>query len=117
MNWGKIFSFSSGGEASVSIVDLGCGFGGFTRRLGEMSTGDLVLGLEIRGKVAEIAAKRLSATDLLNAAVIQTNAMKFFTNHFERNSLDKIFLCFADPHFKASQRKRRVVKLHFLFQI
>ena len=41
--------------------------------------------------------------------VIRTNVMKCITNYFERASLEKLFFCFADPHFKAKNHRRRVI--------
>ena len=47
-------------------------------------------------------------------AVIRTNAMKCITNYFPKASLEKIFFCFADPHFKAKNHRRRVINRNSL---
>jgi len=44
-----------------------------------------------------------------HVGVIRTNVMKCITNYFERGSLEKLFFCFADPHFKAKNHRRRVI--------
>lgn len=65
---------------------------------------------------------RLSLTQLTlaslfqygNASVLQTNAMKYLPNYFEKGQLKKIFFCFPDPHFKAKNHRRRIITLVLL---
>lgn len=49
-----------------------------------------------------------------NAAVLRTNSMKYFGNYFSRASLNKIFICFPDPHFKRKNHPRRIVSKRLL---
>jgi tRNA (guanine-N7-)-methyltransferase len=44
-----------------------------------------------------------------NIACLRANTMKFLPNFFHKAQLDKIFLCFPDPHFKARKHKARIV--------
>lgn len=44
-----------------------------------------------------------------HVGVIRTNAMKCITNYFFKASLEKVFFCFADPHFKNKNHRRRVI--------
>lgn len=49
-----------------------------------------------------------------NISVIQTNAMKFFVHYFPKSSLDCMFFCFPDPHFKPSLHRRRIISVGLL---
>jgi tRNA (guanine-N7-)-methyltransferase len=41
-----------------------------------------------------------------NISVLRTNIMKYAANYFRRGQLEKIFILFADPHFKAKNFRR-----------
>jgi len=82
---------------------------------------ELILGLEIRDKVANFAGEKINSlrnnsgqTECLNIGVLRTNAMKSLQNYFKKDSLDKIFFCFADPHFKKSNHRKRIVNTALL---
>ena len=44
-----------------------------------------------------------------NIGIIRTNAMKCIMNYFPKETLSKMFFCFADPHFKVRLRQRECV--------
>ena len=44
-----------------------------------------------------------------NCSVLRTNSMKFLPNYLERASIDKLFFCFPDPHFKRKNHPRRII--------
>ena len=44
-----------------------------------------------------------------NAACLRTNCMRYLPNFFAKESLEKIFFCFPDPHFKTKNHRRRIV--------
>ncbi|KAL4419590.1 hypothetical protein ABPG77_004839 [Micractinium sp. CCAP 211/92] len=106
------------GEAppQVEFADVGCGFGGLTVRLAEAYPDKLVMGMELRDKVTEYVKERILALrkqqlgKYQNASVVRTNAMKFLTNYFRKGQLTKLFFLFADPHFKASNHRRRIIQ-------
>lgn len=66
------------------------------------------IGIEIREKVASYVDQRIKALraenkdkeHFQNIAVVRTNAMKCIANFFAKGALEKLFFCFADPHFK-----------------
>ena len=96
----------------VEFADVGCGFGGLTIALGEKFPNILTLGLEIRGKPCDYVRERIlklressagKEYSYNNVAVMQTNAMKFLPNIFQKAQLTKIFFLFPDPHFKKIQ--------------
>ena len=76
----------------------------------------LILGMEIRDKVTEFVVEKINAMRInsgykkyTNIAAIRTNVMKCALNYFEKGQLNKIFICFADPHFKKCNYRRRII--------
>lgn len=73
--------------------------------------------MEIRNSVTEYVQEKIKAMRVQqaasqafqNIACIRANTMKFLPNFFEKAQLEKIFLCFPDPHFKARKHKARIV--------
>ncbi|KAG8533355.1 uncharacterized protein KY384_002138 [Bacidia gigantensis] len=123
-------------KKEVTVADIGCGFGGLLVALSPLLPDRLILGLEIRTQVTSYVHDRIYAlrqqhlpqiesktsdvhfpstappppTALYqNISVLRANTMKFLPNFFPRASLEHIFLCFPDPHFKARKHKARIV--------
>ena len=64
MDWTRHYpAFASDGrlDRPVSILDIGCGYGGLTVALAEMFPDRLVLAFEIRAKVCEFVRLRIEA--------------------------------------------------------
>lgn len=112
----------------VTVADIGCGFGGLLFALAPKLPSSLILGLEIRTSVTAFVQDKINALrtqaqnqneelegggsgapNYQNLSCIRANTMKFLPNFFERAQLEKIFLCFPDPHFKARKHKARIV--------
>jgi tRNA (guanine-N7-)-methyltransferase len=97
------------------ILDIGCGFGGLLMHLSEIYPDKLSLGLEIREQVSNYVGERIRAARLAekptceNASIVRTNSMKYLVNYIRKGQCSKLFFCFADPHFKKSNKRRRVV--------
>ena len=58
---------------------------------------DLILGLEIRDKVANFAGEKINSirnnsglTECTNVGVLRTNAMKSLHNYFEKESVSEL---------------------------
>ncbi|XP_069735042.1 tRNA (guanine-N(7)-)-methyltransferase isoform X3 [Phaenicophaeus curvirostris] len=72
----------------VEFADLGCGYGGLLVALSPLFPGSLMLGLELRAKVAAFAGQRLRALRAArpgafgNVAVLRGNAMKHLPHFF-----------------------------------
>ena len=114
------------GDGKVRFVDVGCGYGGLLIELGRCFPDTLSLGMEIRDKVSEYVRERIVSLRKLavddaprgggggaaraphyqNVAVVRTNTMKYLINYFEKGQLEKLFFCFADPHFKRKNHRR-----------
>lgn len=103
-----------------NILDIGCGFGGLTVALGKILPDDFILGMEIRAKVCEYVRLRIAAlrkeqeTSYQNCSVLRSNTMKYMPNLFEKSSIDKMFFCFPDPHFKKKNHPRRIISERLL---
>lgn len=102
------------------VLDVGCGFGGLTMALSPALPNNTILGLEIRAKVTEYVRLRIVAQrkehpgQYQNCSVMRTNAMKYLPNFFPKASLEKLFFCFPDPHFKRKNHPRRIVSERLL---
>lgn len=101
----------------VSVADIGCGFGGLLIALAPTMPEALILGLEIRVSVTHFVEDRIKALRAQNQAaglyrnvgVLRANTMKFLPNFFRKAQLEKVFICFPDPHFKIRKHKQRIV--------
>ena len=76
------------------ILDIGCGYGGLMFELAKTFTSELILGLEIRDKVANFAGEKINTLrinsgykECLNLGVLRTNAMKSMHNYFKKESV------------------------------
>eukprot|EP00979_Chaetoceros_neogracilis_P013337 scaffold3789_cov247-Chaetoceros_neogracile.AAC.9 len=102
-------------KIAPTVLDIGCGFGGLTIALTKLLPNETILGLEIRAKVTEYVRLRIMAHRKDNpgeyerASVLRSNTMKFMPNFFQKSSLEKVFFCFPDPHFKKKNHPRRIV--------
>jgi len=107
-------------EVIPTVLDIGCGFGGLTAALSTILPDQTILGMEIRAKVCEFLRLRILALrkevpgSYQNASVMRTNSMKFLPNYFRKGSLQKMFFCFPDPHFKRKNYPRRIVSERLL---
>ncbi|CAD8156020.1 unnamed protein product [Paramecium pentaurelia] len=100
-------------QSIVDFLDIGCGFGGLCFALGDNYPDKYTFGMEIRGKVVNFVGEKIRALrnegQAHNVSVIRTNTMRHLPQYFRKNSLEKIFICFPDPHFKKKNYRRRIV--------
>mmetsp|Transcript_94574 Transcript_94574/g.264811 ORF Transcript_94574/g.264811 Transcript_94574/m.264811 type:complete len:267 (+) Transcript_94574:209-1009(+) len=103
-----------------TVLDIGCGFGGLTLALATLLPQERILGMEIRAKVTEyvrlriVASRKENPGQYQNCSVMRTNSMKFLPHYFPKASLNKLFFCFPDPHFKRKNHGRRIVSERLL---
>ena len=106
----------------VSVVDVGCGYGALLENMSKsLENGSLALGLEIRDKVTNYVGERIKGLRLNtdnkefnNISVMRSNTMKLLLNYFYKGQLDKLFFCFADPHFKRTNHRKRIINQYLL---
>ena len=55
------------------------------------------------------AAAAANAPTFENVWALKNNAMRFMPNFFAKEQLSKLFFCFADPHFKRKNHRKRIV--------
>jgi len=108
-------------KLAPTIVDIGCGYGNFLFPLSAEFPEQLILGMEIRDKVTNYGAEKINTSRInsgyqkfMNISVIRTNTMKTIHNYFRKGSLEKMFFCFADPHFKKTNHRRRIISTGLL---
>mmetsp|Transcript_56549 Transcript_56549/g.64813 ORF Transcript_56549/g.64813 Transcript_56549/m.64813 type:complete len:300 (+) Transcript_56549:45-944(+) len=104
----------------VEMVDVGCGYGGLLMGLATKFPDKLSLGMEIRDKLVNYVGEKIAVLrtenpgQYGNISVLRTNAMRHITNYFRKGQLLKLFFCFADPHFKKANHRRRIINTGFL---
>lgn len=107
------------GPFKVNFIDIGCGYGGLLFDLSTLFPQKNSFGIEIRDKVVNYVGEKIQALrhnedQYHNISVIRHNSMRHLLNFFRRSQLDKIFICFPDPHFKSKNHQRRIVNKGFL---
>ncbi|PIA19645.1 tRNA guanine-N7 methyltransferase [Coemansia reversa NRRL 1564] len=101
--------------AKVEFADIGCGYGGLLVALAPLYPNTLMVGMEIRTKLVNYLQKRIEALRRLapghyeNIASMRINCQKYLPNFFDKGQLSKIFVLFADPHFKRRKHKARII--------
>ena len=104
----------------MTVVDIGCGFGGLLFGLAPVLPDKLILGMEIRDKLVNFVGEKIRGLRTTNPgkydhlSVVRTNTMRHLCQYFPKGSLEKIFICFPDPHFKAKNYRRRIINTGFL---
>ncbi|PXF40589.1 tRNA (guanine-N(7)-)-methyltransferase [Gracilariopsis chorda] len=104
----------------VDWCDIGCGYGGLLACLSTAFPDKTMLGLEIRDRVAEFCRRRVLEMrkeypgSYGNVAFERTNAMKYLPNYFAKGSIEKLFFCYPDPHFKKKKNRQRIISTQLL---
>lgn len=104
----------------MEFADIGCGYGGFLVKLGELFPDKYSIGFEIRVKVSDYVMDRIDALRKLNPgeyrniACLRMNAMKYLPNFFKKGQLSKMFFLYPDPHFKKAKHKWRIINTALL---
>lgn len=115
VDWTAVFPGWREG-AEVTMLDVGCGFGGLLEHLSPVWPQRFILGAEIRDRVVEAVEDRLSKLRQKDSAygnlgVVNMNAMKHLPNYFRRGQLLSMFFLYADPHFQKAKHKRRIINV------
>ena len=122
MDWTPYYCDKLEPNRAPHFLDIGCGYGGLLVELSPMFPDKRLLGLEIRVKVSDYVKDRIKAlrsqniesNGYSNIACIRTNAMKYLPNFFRKQSIEKVFFLFPDPHFKKQKHKWRIISPQLL---
>lgn len=112
--------FADAPSDRVQWCDIGCGYGGLLACLSAAFPDKTMLGLEIRDRVAEFCRRRVMEMrkeypgSYGNVAFERSNAMKYLPNYFAKGSLEKLFFCYPDPHFKKKKNRQRIISTQLL---
>ena len=97
MNWKKLYPEFDDFEGRDWFLDAGCGYGGMLITLATLYPEQLMLGIEIRTKVADFVCERIASlrdstkregnAQYKNAACVLSNAMKFLPNYFKKSQV------------------------------
>ena len=63
---------------------------------------------------AAVASTTPSSPNYENVWAVHNNAQRFMPNFFRKGQLTKLFFCFADPHFKKKNHRKRIVSTALL---
>lgn len=100
--------------AGFDLVDIGCGYGDFIKKMAQLHRDKIFLGLEIRDRAVAIAQQQLldareRSAACNNAAVIRCNALRQLPFVLAGGSVEVLTVMFPDPQFKSGNERRRVV--------
>lgn len=96
------------------IIDIGCARGSWAMDMCRRDSGINVVGLEIRIPIIELCIKRKQESNIPNVHFFKSNANVDIDNIFESLiakdiNVNTVTIQFPDPHFKARNKKKRVV--------
>lgn len=106
--WKEIF----GNDHPIS-VELGCGKGEYTNRLGKEFPDRNFIGIDLKGARLWRAAKNAIADDLGNVRFLLINISDIL-DYFDQHEVAEMFIPFPDPFPKPSKQKKRLVSEKFM---
>ena len=111
MDWAPVFPrHTESGSPEVTVLDVGCGYGGFLEVLSRLLPSSYILGMEIRSAVVEYVEDRLDklvGCEASRLGVLHCNAMTDMPALFRKAQISHMFILFADPHYKKKNIKHR----------
>jgi len=102
------------GQPAQLEVEVGSGKGLFLRNAADTMLDVNFLGIEIAAKYARFAAAMLAKQSLLNALVVQADALRIFRELLPDASIQAVHVYFPDPWWKKRHKKRRVMRETFI---
>lgn len=99
-------------QGSEVEVEIGCGEARFLIERAVVAPGAVLVGVEIRPEVVELAQKRVRDAGA-PVTLIATNANVDLCALFAEGQLTRAYVNFPDPWFKRRHHKRRVVTPQF----
>jgi tRNA (guanine-N7-)-methyltransferase len=101
-----------GNDHPISL-ELGCGKGEYTNRLGKEFPEHNFIGIDLKGARLWRGAKNALAAELNNVRFLLINIGNIL-DYFDPNEVSEIFIPFPDPFPKLSKHKKRLVSEKFM---
>lgn len=95
------------------ILELGCGKGEYTNKLGAEFPNKNFIGIDLKGARLWRAAKNAMANNLSNVAFLQIN-IDNIVDYIDYEEISEIWIPFPDPYPKPSKWKKRLVSSYYL---
>ena len=95
------------------ILEVGCGKGAYVRELALRNPNNLYIGIDVKADRLGYAVKIALEDNLENVIFLNVSA-NTIEDFFTENSIDQIWITFADPHPKPSKAKKRLTHENFL---
>lgn len=99
-------------DAAITL-ELACGKGEYTRGLAAIFPDRNFIGMDIKGNRLWTAVNLAQGAGLGNVAFIR-DQIDHLEDYFEPGKIDEIWITFADPFRKHSQRRKRLTSSKFL---
>ncbi len=96
------------GNGNPTVLEIGCGKGGFIAEMAKQNKDMNFLAVERDENVLVLALEKAEAGQLSNLRFLCTDAA-FLPSFFEDGSFERIYLNFSDPWPKKRHAKRRLV--------
>jgi tRNA (guanine-N7-)-methyltransferase len=94
-------------------LELGCGKGEYTNRLGKEFPERNFIGVDLKGARLWCGAKNALAADLKNVRFLLINICNIL-DYFDQNEVSEIFIPFPDPFPRPCKHKKRLVSERFI---
>ena len=107
-HWNKHF----GNDHPISL-ELGCGKGEYTNRLGKEFPEQNFIGIDLKGARLWRGAKNALAAELNNVRFLLINISNIL-DYFGPNEVTEIFIPFPDPYPKPCKHKKRLISEKFM---
>ncbi len=95
------------------VLELACGKGAYVIELAKRFPQKLFIGIDVKADRLGYAARIAKNEGLTNAYFINMHILDLL-EYFEANTIEEIWITFADPHPKPSKSNKRLTAQHFL---
>ncbi len=96
------------------IIELGCGRGEYSTKLGLLNPSKNYIGVDIKGARMWYGAKAVLANGLSNIGFLRTR-IEWIKYCFNPGEIDEIWITFPDPQIKHQRAKHRMIGPEFLY--
>ena len=102
------------GRVAPKIIEIGFGNGASLTEIAKAHPQNDYLGIEVHRPGVGNLLLQIEKEHIQNIRVMSEDAVEVLENNIADNSLDAVYLFFADPWHKKKHHKRRIVQLAFV---